>query len=123
MKLASYNVENLFERAVAMNQDTWADGRKALTLHAEMNGILGKTLYTNADRARIVAIIYVMVIAVTTPFGWISGELSSISKVLPFVMNIALFAAGALLVLRAAKYSKKQSALALAAALQTAEEV
>ena len=44
MKLASYNVENLFERAIAMNQDTWDDGRKALALHAEMNGILGKTI-------------------------------------------------------------------------------
>jgi len=56
MKLASYNVENLFERAVAMNQDTWDDGRKALALHAEMNGILGKTIYTKADKTRIVAI-------------------------------------------------------------------
>ena len=56
MKLASYNVENLFERTVAMNQDTWADGKKALALHAEMNGILGKTAYTNADKTRIVAI-------------------------------------------------------------------
>ncbi len=56
MKLASYNVENLFERAVAMNLPSWSDGREALALHGEMNQILGKTLYTPADRARIVAI-------------------------------------------------------------------
>jgi endonuclease/exonuclease/phosphatase family metal-dependent hydrolase len=56
MKLASYNVENLFERTIAMNQDTWAGGEKALALHARMNGILGKTTYTKADKTRIVAI-------------------------------------------------------------------
>ena len=75
------------------------------------------------ERARIVAIIYVMVIAVTSPFGWIAGELSSISKVLPFALNIVLFAAAAILVLRAAQYSKKQSALALENPLRPVEEL
>jgi endonuclease/exonuclease/phosphatase family metal-dependent hydrolase len=56
MKLASYNVENLFQRAVAMNQATWADGENPLALHAEMNQILGKIQYTAADKKRIVAI-------------------------------------------------------------------
>lgn len=56
MKLASYNVENLFERAVAMDLDSWADGRNALTLHGEINRILGKIGYTNADKTRIVEI-------------------------------------------------------------------
>src|SRR4029079_2915891 len=56
MKLASFNVENLFERAVAMDQKTWADGKNALALHAEMNAILGKIAYSTADKKRIVAI-------------------------------------------------------------------
>src|SRR5438094_290234 len=30
MRLASFNVENLFDRAVALNQESWAAGRPAL---------------------------------------------------------------------------------------------
>ena len=56
MKLASYNVENLFERAVAMDQPTWADGSQALALHAEMNQIIGKAAYSAADKKRLVEI-------------------------------------------------------------------
>ncbi|MGH6771057.1 MAG: endonuclease/exonuclease/phosphatase family protein [Xanthobacteraceae bacterium] len=53
MKLASYNVENLFQRARAMNEDTWQDGADVLQMHAEMNRILGKKTYTAADKKRI----------------------------------------------------------------------
>jgi len=55
------------------------------------------------ERARIMAIIYMLVIVFTTPFGWIAGALSQINRVLPFLMNIAFFAAGALLAYLAAK--------------------
>jgi endonuclease/exonuclease/phosphatase family metal-dependent hydrolase len=54
MKIASYNVENLFLRAKAMNQTTWAEGADALKMHAEMNRILGKQTYTAADKRKIV---------------------------------------------------------------------
>jgi hypothetical protein len=37
MRIASYSVENLFERARAMNLDTWANGKEVLKTHAEMN--------------------------------------------------------------------------------------
>jgi endonuclease/exonuclease/phosphatase family metal-dependent hydrolase len=56
MKLASYNVENLFERARVMNQAQQNDGKTVLKLHAEMNGILNKSAYTAADKKRIVAL-------------------------------------------------------------------
>jgi MFS family permease len=59
-----------------------------------------------AERARIQAILYVIVIVLTSPFGWIAGQLSSINKVLPFLLNIALFAIGAVLVLWAARLAK-----------------
>jgi endonuclease/exonuclease/phosphatase family metal-dependent hydrolase len=58
MKLASYNVENLFQRAHAMNlpdQDQ-AKGTDALTMQAEMNGILNKKTYSTADKQKIVAL-------------------------------------------------------------------
>jgi endonuclease/exonuclease/phosphatase family metal-dependent hydrolase len=50
MRLATYNVENLFERARAMNGSDWREGRDILAAHARLNGILGKPRYTAADR-------------------------------------------------------------------------
>jgi MFS family permease len=49
------------------------------------------------ERARIISILYVIVIAFTSPFGWIAGVLSGIDKRLPFIMNIILLITGALL--------------------------
>jgi len=54
MKLASYNVENLFQRARAMNGETRADGADALANHAEMNAILSKAEYRLQDKKRII---------------------------------------------------------------------
>jgi DHA1 family tetracycline resistance protein-like MFS transporter len=49
------------------------------------------------ERARIQSILYVGIILLTSPFGWIAGTLSEIHKDLPFVLNIVLFAMGAVL--------------------------
>ena len=49
------------------------------------------------ERARILSIVSVGIILLTSPFGWIAGTLSGMSKDLPFVLNILLFAAGAAL--------------------------
>ena len=49
------------------------------------------------ERARIQSILYVGIILFTSPFGWIAGTLSEISKDLPFILNIILFAVGAAL--------------------------
>ncbi|HVO16349.1 MAG TPA: endonuclease/exonuclease/phosphatase family protein [Alphaproteobacteria bacterium] len=64
MKIASYNLENLFERAKALNQDAWAssggnaspwsDGKDLLANYAALNTVLSKTTYTAADRNNIV---------------------------------------------------------------------
>ncbi len=48
----------------------------------------------NAERARINSILYAVVILLTSPFGWIAGQLSEINRVLPFVLNIGLFFVG-----------------------------
>ena len=47
------------------------------------------------ERARIMALVYVMVILFTSPFGWIAGEISQIDRLWPFVLNIVLFAVAA----------------------------
>jgi MFS family permease len=51
------------------------------------------------ERARIMAIVYVMMILATSPFGWIAGQLSQLDRNLPFVLSIALYGLGGLLTL------------------------
>jgi predicted MFS family arabinose efflux permease len=66
-----------------------------------INPFLGSLIAVNVDpqeRARIMAIISVVVISLTSPFGWIAGKLSEADRVLPFVLNIVLFGVGFLLV-------------------------
>jgi endonuclease/exonuclease/phosphatase family metal-dependent hydrolase len=53
MRLASFNLENLFDRAAALNQDTWAAGKPALDEHARLNKLLAKATYSAADKAKI----------------------------------------------------------------------
>ena len=64
MRIASFNVENLFERAVALNQDQWtsepgenpsrwAAGRETLEIYSKLNALLRKQTYTPADQAQI----------------------------------------------------------------------
>ena len=43
------------------------------------------------------AILYVVVLTCTTPFGWIAGEASQINRSLPFVINIVLLCIGIVL--------------------------
>jgi len=47
-----------------------------------------------SERARIVSLAHVVVIACTTPFGWIAGALSDMNRALPFIMNGALLLLG-----------------------------
>jgi hypothetical protein len=50
------------------------------------------------ERARISALVYVTLLVLTSPFGWIAGQLSAIDRSLPFVLNMGLFVIGAGLV-------------------------
>lgn len=49
MRLATYNLENLFERARVMNLAGWREGRDALAAHAALDLILGKPRYAAND--------------------------------------------------------------------------
>ena len=55
MKIASFNVENLFDRAKAFNDDTTA-AKKVVSLEAELNTIFEKPVYSDSDKARILEI-------------------------------------------------------------------
>jgi endonuclease/exonuclease/phosphatase family metal-dependent hydrolase len=57
MILGSFNVENLFDRAKALNRDTWAQGEPVLAAHAEVNTLLEHDPYTAEDKARILELL------------------------------------------------------------------
>ncbi|MGL4234461.1 endonuclease/exonuclease/phosphatase family protein [Tabrizicola sp.] len=53
MRIAAFNVENLFNRARIMNLPDWADGRPVLEAFAELTDLLEKPNYSDADKASI----------------------------------------------------------------------
>jgi MFS family permease len=61
-----------------------------------------------AERARVMALQHMIIMLATSPFGWIGGVLSGISRNLPFVLTIALLLAGICVTL--AHYRKEQAA-------------
>jgi MFS family permease len=77
---------------------------------AAVSPLVDKMVVLNIDakeRARIQSIMYVGIILITSPFGWIAGTLSTLDKSLPFVLNIALFVMGAMLAYIAGNASQK----------------
>lgn len=55
MRIASFNVENLFSRAAAMNLETWSEGKEILAAYSRLNTLLQNATYTPADKAAILA--------------------------------------------------------------------
>jgi endonuclease/exonuclease/phosphatase family metal-dependent hydrolase len=53
MRLATFNVENMFDRAKALNGANWTDGKPALEAHKELNVIFEKASYSAADKKRM----------------------------------------------------------------------
>jgi len=60
MKLASYNLENLFLRTRVLNQNNQAVAKEILKAHADVNAILAKTTYNAADKKKIVELLGVL---------------------------------------------------------------
>ena len=50
------------------------------------------------ERARVSAMVYLALIILISPFGWIAGQLSALDRSLPFALNTSLFAIGLILV-------------------------
>jgi len=57
MRLATYNVENLFTRARVLNLATWGDGRPVLEAYAEINGLFEEAEYTEDIKNRILVLL------------------------------------------------------------------
>src|SRR5215210_3319444 len=57
MRIASYNVENLFERATAMSADAGEPGAAAILAQGEINVVLRQATYAEPDRALILELL------------------------------------------------------------------
>ena len=57
MRLATFNVENMFERPAAMNLANWSDGRQVLEDFAELNDLIAKPVYDATMKARMLTIL------------------------------------------------------------------
>jgi endonuclease/exonuclease/phosphatase family metal-dependent hydrolase len=60
MRLATYNVENLFSRAKALNLDTWEEGRKILEAFTELNELFEEAIYTDANKTRMLQLMSIL---------------------------------------------------------------
>jgi Na+/melibiose symporter-like transporter len=59
---------------------------------------LGALFIDKEDRARVMSLIFVIMLAVSSPFGSLIGWLSSMNRQYPFILNIIIFAIIALIV-------------------------
>ncbi len=57
MRLASFNVENLFQRPKALNNETWQEGKPILDAYAELQALFEHATYSDADRTRILELL------------------------------------------------------------------
>lgn len=85
---------------------TFLEACSAATLGTQVDRMIIVTVDAT-ERARIMAILYVVVILFTTPFGWIAGNLSEINRNLPFMLNLGLFGLGFVLTILSARKAEK----------------
>ena len=57
MRIASFNVQNLFDRAKALNMGSWTAGRPILEAYAEVNALFQAEVYDAATKRRILELL------------------------------------------------------------------
>lgn len=61
------------------------------------------------ERARIMSVMFVTIIGMATPFGWIAGAFSAYNRQLPFVLNIILYVLCAVIVMIIRQYQRRKA--------------
>lgn len=56
MIIATFNVENMFERPKALNMDTWKDGKSILEDYSRLNHLIQEEVYTDAIKTELLEI-------------------------------------------------------------------
>ncbi len=57
MRIASFNVENLFQRAKALDPEDWEAGRPALEQYARVNALLEEPVYTEQIKQEVATLL------------------------------------------------------------------
>lgn len=57
MKIATFNVENMFRRAVVLNQGSWDEGKPVLEAYSALTQVLEQPAYSDADKAKILELL------------------------------------------------------------------
>lgn len=73
------------------------EGIAAALVSPMTESLLALSMESN-ERARVSAMVYVALIVLISPFGWVAGQLSALDRSLPFALNTGLFAVGLILV-------------------------
>lgn len=56
IRIATFNVENLFSRPIALDFDSWSEGQPALDDYVRFNSLIAKDAYAPADKATLLEI-------------------------------------------------------------------
>jgi len=56
-RIATFNVENMFDRPKAMNTETWQEGGPILADHARLNELIQQDIYDDATKAEMLALL------------------------------------------------------------------
>jgi endonuclease/exonuclease/phosphatase family metal-dependent hydrolase len=67
VRIAAFNVENLFSRPIAMDYDTFAQGQPYLDAFHTLNSIFAKPIYSDQDKATILTLMKEHGLHVTRP--------------------------------------------------------
>jgi len=54
VRIGAFNLENLFDRAKALNLGSWSEGKPILDAYARLNALFAKATYSPADKKKIV---------------------------------------------------------------------
>jgi hypothetical protein len=57
MRIATFNVENLFIRVKVMNRSDWDEGRQVLNDYSALNNLFRKDNYSDSDKNKMVSLL------------------------------------------------------------------
>lgn len=77
VRIASYNVENLFARPRAFDPTDWAAGRPAVEAHAEFNALIANPVYSNVEKGRMRELLLILDIYAVKQHGAIRRKQTS----------------------------------------------
>ncbi|MCC8244982.1 endonuclease/exonuclease/phosphatase family protein [Saccharothrix luteola] len=69
IRLATFNVENLFERAKALDTTTWAEGEPVLAAYGRFTTLSAKTVYTDDDKQDMLQALEILQVLVRDQSG------------------------------------------------------